>query len=109
TTIRVNTSFTASTFLAAGLTPVGGLPNPAGSTANSDSQLMYGPTIGAGFEYAWSKNLTLGAEYRYTHYGERGFQLGPNAGGFIPSTPPGPLQLSLDSQELTARLSYFFH
>jgi outer membrane protein OmpA-like peptidoglycan-associated protein len=39
-----------------------------GST-RSGSVALFGPTAGAGLEYALNNNVSLGAEYRYTDYG----------------------------------------
>jgi outer membrane immunogenic protein len=56
----------------------GGIPFPA--SAGSDSQVLVGGTIGAGFAYALSKNWDIGAEYRYTRYQSGDFGLGQVAG-----------------------------
>ncbi len=46
-----------------------------GST-RSNSAVVFGPTIGAGLEYALNNNISLAAEYRYTDYGRQNVNLG---------------------------------
>ncbi len=55
-----------------------GIPFPA--SAGSDTQVLVGGTIGAGFAYALSKNWEIGGEYRYTRYQSGDFGLGQVAG-----------------------------
>src|SRR5262249_231749 len=50
------------------LTPFPGLPNPSGSSSGSTTKALVGPTIGAGTEYAVSRQVRLGIEYRHTFY-----------------------------------------
>jgi len=106
TSLQANTTLTAVTTLGPGLAPID-VAN--GTTANSGRQTLTGATFGAGFEYGLTKSVIVGAEYRYTHYGSRTFNLGiPPAAGPIAPTPPGPASISLDSQQVTARISYLF-
>jgi outer membrane immunogenic protein len=108
TNLRANTEFTAVTTLGPTLTPIPGLTNPNGTTLGSDSQNMTGGTVGAGFEYGVTKSVIAGAEYRFTHYDQKTFNLGMTPAGFIPSTLPGPARIGLDTQQVTARISYLF-
>ena len=62
-----------------------------------------GGTIGAGFEYAVTNAITIGGEYRYTHYSAKDFSLSNQA-----VIPPGPVTLNLDTHQFTARVNYFF-
>lgn len=50
----------------------------AGSSATSGAQsnILVGPTAGAGFEYAVVPNVSIGAEYRFSDYGRDTFNLG---------------------------------
>jgi outer membrane immunogenic protein len=53
------------------------IPFPA--SGQSDSQTLYGFTIGAGAAYAFAPNWDVGAEYRYSEYNGGNFNLGPIA------------------------------
>jgi outer membrane immunogenic protein len=108
TRLQAATTFVAVTTLGPGLAPVPGVPNPIGTTANSDSQTLTGATIGAGLEYALTNAVIVGGEYRFTHYGHKSFNLGATPAGPIPPTLPGPASVGLDSQQVTARISYLF-
>jgi outer membrane immunogenic protein len=110
TNLRARTMFTAVTTLGAPLIPIPNLSNPNGTTLNSDSQTLAGGTVGAGFEYLATRHVVVGAEYRFTHYDQKSFNLGTTPAGFfqIPSTPPGPARIGLDTQQVTARISYLF-
>jgi outer membrane immunogenic protein len=44
-----------------------------------DRQIAFGGTIGAGIEYAWTNNFTVGVEGRYTWYGTERLAAGPLA------------------------------
>jgi outer membrane immunogenic protein len=61
----------------------GGIAFP-GTIAN-DRQIAFGGTVGAGIEYAWTNNFTVGLEGRYTWYGTERLAAGPlavaNVGG----------------------------
>jgi len=107
TNVTMRSTYTAVTTLSAGLTPIGATAN--GTTSSTDNHTLWGETIGAGFEYAWSRALTLGAEYRFTHYAEKNFNAGLTpAGPVTPVTAPGPNTLNLDTHQITLRVNYFF-
>jgi outer membrane immunogenic protein len=109
TNLRARTTFTAVTALGAPLTPIAGIANPNGTTTNGDSATLAGGTFGAGFEYGVTRSVIAGAEYRYTHYDQKTFNLGTTPAGFVvPSTLPGPARIGLDTQQVTARISYLF-
>jgi outer membrane immunogenic protein len=108
TDLHARTTFTAVTTLGPPLTPIPGLANPAGTTSGGDSRTLTGGTVGAGFEYLATKSIVVGAEYRYTHYNSKSFNLGTTPAGFVPSTAPGPANIGLDTQQVTARISYLF-
>jgi outer membrane immunogenic protein len=64
--------------------PAGGFPG----TIAYDRQVKFGGTVGAGIEYAWTNNFTVGVEGRYTWYGTDRFGGGSVAVfGFPPAGP----------------------
>jgi outer membrane immunogenic protein len=93
-----------------------GIPFPA--SAGSDSQVLVGGTIGAGFAYAFSKNWDFGAEYRYTRYQGADYGLGQVAGacgnigavavviGCVQQNVTG--HKSLETNEVLFKLNYRF-
>jgi outer membrane immunogenic protein len=93
-----------------------GIPFPA--SAGSDSQVLVGGTIGAGFAYALSKNWEFGGEYRYTRYQGADFALGQVAGscgnisqfaviiGCVYQNATG--HKSLETNEVLFKLNYRF-
>jgi outer membrane immunogenic protein len=58
------------------------------ATIAYDRQVLFGGTIGAGIEYAWTNNFTVGVEGRYTWYGTERLAAGPLATTFIPGAAP---------------------
>ena len=64
--------------------PVGIFPG----TIAYDRQIAFGGTIGAGLEYAWTNNFTVGVEGRYTWYGTERFSAGSVATGVIVGAAP---------------------
>jgi outer membrane immunogenic protein len=55
-------------------TVAGGVAFPA--SAGSDSETLFGFTVGAGVAYAFDQNWNLGVEYRYSSYEQSNFNLG---------------------------------
>ena len=55
----------------------GGIAFPG--TIAYDRQIAFGGTVGAGIEYAWTNNFTVGVEGRYTWYGTERLAAGPLA------------------------------
>lgn len=108
TSIQPQATFTAVTTLSPGLAPIAGLPNANGTTTNTSSQTLWGYTVGAGLEHALTNAIVLGAEYRFTHYGTRTLALGTSPAGFIPVFTPPTGSFSLDTHQVTLRLSYLF-
>jgi outer membrane immunogenic protein len=106
TNVSLTSSYTAVTTLGAALLP--NAPVAAGTTSFTENHTLVGATIGGGFEYAMTNAITVGGEYRYTHYAEKNFNSGVTPAAFVPSTPPGPITLSLDTHQITARVNYFF-
>jgi outer membrane immunogenic protein len=94
-----------------------GIPFPA--SAGSDSQVLVGGTIGAGFAYALSQNWDIGAEYRYTRYQGADYGLGQVAGacgnisvvavviGCVNQNVTG--HKSLETNEVLFKLNYRFN
>jgi outer membrane immunogenic protein len=67
-----------------------GLPFPG--AAGSDSKTLVGGTVGLGTAYMMTKNLEIGAEYRYTFYAQSDYNLGTVAALCAPVTfQPAPL------------------
>lgn len=61
----------------------------ANCMVGSSSRIGVGYTVGAGLEYAISRNFTLRAEYLYVNLGStsaRAFTVVPRAGGFAPAS-----------------------
>jgi outer membrane immunogenic protein len=107
TNVNLRSTYTAVTTLSPGLTPIGVQAN--GTTSAADNHTLLGATFGGGFEYAVTDKITVGGEYRFTHYSEKNFNGGatPATSLFTP-TPPGPLTLNLNTHEIVARVNYFF-
>jgi outer membrane immunogenic protein len=78
----------------------------------TDSQTLTGATVGAGFEYAITQNLTAGIEGRYTWYGSQTFNTGALAvlpvlrDGFTTSATSASLKLN--TAEVMAKLNWKF-
>ena len=105
TGVNMTATYTTTTTLGAALTPfpVPGFPIPNGTSSVSQYHTLVGGTIGAGFDYAITNAITVGGEYRYTHYSEKNFNLANQA-----VIPPGPVTLNLDTHQFMARVNYFF-
>jgi outer membrane immunogenic protein len=68
------------------------------------NKLHFGFNIGAGFEYAVTNNIFIGAEYRYIDLGKETY----NLGAFTPSGLPAQTvssTVSLTASQVTARLN----
>jgi outer membrane immunogenic protein len=83
--------------------PVG--PTP-GFTASTD-KTVFGWTVGGGVDYMLMANWSLGAEYRFTRFDSNNVALG-NIPISATTTTPITATTSLDTHEVTARLSYHF-
>jgi len=84
--------------------PVGALP---GLTVSRD-KTGFGWTVGGGVDYMLAGGWSLGAEYRFTRFDrDNDFALGALA---ISTTATTPISATthLDTQEVTARISYHF-
>lgn len=68
--------------------------DPTGFADSTDT--VWGWTLGAGFEYAFTDAVTAGVEYRYANYGLANFDHG------------GPSSVDFDSHTISARVSYHF-
>jgi outer membrane immunogenic protein len=90
---------------------VGAVTFPA--TFAEDSKTIWGPTVGGGFEYAFTGNWSFGVEARYSWYGNQTFNGGVVAslpavgGGFL--FAPVSQTLRIETFEATARLNYKFY
>jgi outer membrane immunogenic protein len=85
------------------------------ATIASDSKTVWGPTLGGGFEYAFTNNFSFGLEGRYSWYGTQRYNAGLVATVFTPSTvaPPGAFtfaqasqSVKLDTFEVMAKLNW---
>jgi outer membrane immunogenic protein len=95
-----------------------GNPCPYPASSGADAKTLAGVTAGGGGAYAFDKNWSLGAEYRYTAYQKADFALGGVAG--LCGTPVGPPvapvcfnqtvtgHKSLQTQEVLFKLNYQF-
>ncbi len=94
--------------------PVSG--NPAGSTSGEITKTVVGGTVGAGTEYAISKQFSFGVEYLHTFYSQDKISVGatPTLTSFAPTapqvTPGAPVagNYRLDSDEVILRLNWLF-
>lgn len=73
----------------------------------SESQTVWGPTVGGGFEWSFAPGWSAGIEGRYTWYGSHTFAGPALATVFTPSTaaPPGTFTFAATSQ--TVNISTF--
>jgi outer membrane immunogenic protein len=91
--------------------PVGIFP----ATVFSDKKTLVGATVGAGVEYAFVNNWSLGVEGRYTWYGKQDFNAGSVAAANIGLAAPvfvfapATQRINYDTFEVTARLNYKFN
>jgi outer membrane immunogenic protein len=88
--------------------PIGIFPG----TVASDQQTLTGATVGGGFEYAFTNNLSFGVEGRYTWYGSQTFNTGAlSTSGFAggPFTfAPTTTSLKLNTAEVLAKVNWKF-
>jgi len=68
----------------------------------SDDQTLVGGTVGGGLEYAFTNNVSLGVEGRWTFYGNNNFNGGTLAG--LPVTQ----NIKLDTAEVLGKLNFRF-
>jgi outer membrane immunogenic protein len=71
----------------------------SGVGGTCSDEIHTGWTAGGGVKFAFSPNWTAGVEYRFTRYGEE---------RHLASTPALDRSVSLDTNEVTFRLSYRF-
>jgi outer membrane immunogenic protein len=83
----------------------------------TDSKTLVGGTVGLGTAYMLTKNWEIGAEYRYTFYGQAAYNLGtPTAFCAFTTVAPGPVcsttaatgHKGLETQEVLLKLNYRF-
>ncbi len=83
--------------------------NGWGFTTNGGGKTRTGWTAGGGVEYAWTNNITFGAEYLYYNLGTRYINTFPNVAA---STFFGPVssstRIKFDGSVVRARLNYKF-
>ena len=74
------------------------------------SNTRTGWTLGAGVEYAWTNNWTIGAEYLYYNLGSRHLQTVPNlaASNFFGAAIFSDTKVNFDGSVIRARVNYKF-
>jgi outer membrane immunogenic protein len=106
-----NVNFTANWATSTCASVTGLVATCPGLTA-TDSQTLTGATVGGGFEYAFTNNLSFGVEGRYTWYGNQTFNTGTvavaPAGGGAFSTSPTTANLKINTAEVLAKLNWRF-
>ncbi len=111
TSLKSNVAVSYATTICPALGPFPASPpvNLSG-TGPGDTKSFLGMTLGAGFEHALTDKVSVGAEYRYTDFGKRNFNLGsqPPGGVLLPSATPVEAPVHLTSHQFTARLNYRF-
>jgi outer membrane immunogenic protein len=102
TEVRANTDFI----------PVGIFP----ATVVSDSKTLAGATLGGGLEYAFTNNVSIGVEGRYTWYGSETFNAGllstsasTTAGVTTFAFAPATQRINLNTAEVMAKLDWHFN
>jgi outer membrane immunogenic protein len=118
TRLKTNAAYTYAFALAPGVAPIAGIANPTTTTtAFNGSTTLTGLTLGAGFQYAFWQNVSIGLDYAHTFYGRHDLSLGmtPTVSslGFFNTVPPvitpGGLvtgSYRLDTDEVTVRLNW---
>jgi outer membrane immunogenic protein len=71
----------------------------------SDDSTKWGWTIGAGFEWMFARNWSVGAEYLYVDLGKTTLALVPNGNAFFPATSFA----TFDDREHVARVKLNYH
>ena len=92
-------------FIATGIFP---------ATILSDSRTVWGPTVGGGFEYAFTNNFSFGVEGRYSWYGSQTYNAGLLATVFTPvavgpgtfTFAPATQTVKLETFEVMAKLNW---
>lgn len=116
TSLKTGTFYTYQTIIGPALTPLitGGAalapPQNLSRPGVGSSHDYFGVTFGGGFEYAFSNNWSLGAEYRVADFGKQNITIGvaPAAGILLPNGTPVETSVRLVSHQATARLNYRF-
>jgi outer membrane immunogenic protein len=85
-----------------------GAPPLLPATFVSADKTLVGPTIGGGFEFAFSPSWSLGVEYRFTKFDRENFGLGSVLVAAPGTFAPLLANASLETHEVTARLNWRF-
>jgi outer membrane immunogenic protein len=83
-------------------TQVKGTASLVGLGVFTNDTTVSGGTVGGGLEYAFTNNLTLGIEGRWTFYGDHTF-----TGGTLAGLPVSD-KISLDTAEVMGKINYKF-
>jgi len=84
-----------------------GVPFGFPTTFVEDSQTLVGGTVGGGFEYGITENLSFGVEYRFSDFGHQDFSHGTVLIGA--AALPVTTSTDLQTHEVTARLNWRFN
>jgi outer membrane immunogenic protein len=115
TRLKTNAAYTYAFALAPGVAPFPGITNPTTTTTSFDgSTTLTGLTLGAGFQYAFWQNVSIGLDYAHTFYGRHDLSLGmtptvTTLAGQVPIVTPGGAvtgSYRLDTDEVTVRLNW---
>ena len=71
----------------------------------SDDDTKWGWTVGAGFEWMFARNWSVGAEYLYVDLGKTTLTLVPNGSAFFPATS----SVTFDDRQHVARVKLNYH
>lgn len=89
--------------LGVNLVPSAGLPFGFSAT---DDRTIAGGTVGGGFEWAWTNNISLGLEGRWSFYGDQDFTTGVTlVGGAL---QPITQHIKLDTGEVMGKINFRF-
>jgi outer membrane immunogenic protein len=83
-------------------TQITGTASLVGVGIFSSDRTVTGGTVGAGIEYAFTNNISLGVEGRWTFYGNQAFNGGTLAGVPVTNT------ISLDTAEVMGKINFRF-
>jgi len=86
----------------AAFTQVKGTATLVGLGVVTDDQTIVGGTVGGGLEYAFTNNISLGVEGRWSFYGHNNFHGGTLAAGAVNEN------INLDTAEVLGKLNFRF-
>jgi outer membrane immunogenic protein len=78
----------------------------ASSAFETDSKTPVGGTVGGGVEYAFTNNVSVGVEYRYSDFGHETFNAGVVRLAGLGTGPLTTTRVELRTHEVTVRLNF---